>query len=456
MNNFSCFFESQINTNPVLTIEELDNYIAKTTKLLPTMVKDALYLIKKNIILDPEVLTNLLSVSKSGIGMMSKKYNISESTLEELWKILKSLKSNIKLLPHFQSPNERADFIKGKLTVDDMVVDLSTQQGRNDAAKMYMPLVHKIVNQYVGKSKLSRQELISAALVGLTQAMNQWDQTKGSTFKSYAGYRVKQQILNDMDSLSHTMGKSNWYSREKYGTAMLDAVSLDGMLGMDDDGDFKQDRLKSLGIDDKDITVDRDEIKQMKQIQELIEKKFKQRDVDIFYRYFGLAGYKREKSKDIAKSYGMSEGNIRNSVINKIINYLRGDKKAMEIISNLRDIYNESLMIELMGCSQEYIIEFLSNDDVYILLEELNRWESKEVFTKALNKSLDMINDKDQIIYILNGDFEVLDSRLKKDKKLIVTFLNNMYPTENMNRKSDVSLLEYMGELQMYYQKYNK
>ena len=286
--------------------------------------------------------------------------------------------------------------------------------------------------------------------------MNQWDQTKGSTFKSYAGYRVKQQILNDMDSLSHTMGKSNWYSREKYGTAMLDAVSLDGMLGMDDDGDFKQDRLKSLGVDDKDITVDRDEIKQMKQIQELIEKKFKQRDVDIFYRYFGLAGYKREKSKDIAKSYGMSEGNIRNSVINKIINYLRSDKKAMEIISNLRDIYNESLMIELMGCSQEYIIEFLSNDDVYILLEELNRWESKEVFTKALNKSLDMINDKDQIIYILNGDFEVLDSRLKKDKKLIVTFLNNMYPTENMNRKSDVSLLEYMSELQMYYQKYNK
>lgn len=456
MNNFSCFFESQINTNPILTIEELNNYIDKTSKLLPSMVKDTLYLIKKNIILDPEVLINLMSVSKSGIKQISKKYNLPEAVLDELWRMLKSLKSNVKLLPHFQSPNERADFIKGKLTVDDMVVDLSTQQGRNDAAKMYMPLIHKIVNQYVGKSKLSRQELISAALVGFTKAMNQWDQTKGSTFKSYAGYRVKQQILNDIDELSHTMGKSNWYSREKYGTAMLDAVSLDGMIGMDDNGDFKQDRLSALGVDDKDISIDRDEMKQMKQIQELIEKKFKQRDVDIFYRYFGLAGYKREKSKDIAKSYGMSEGNIRNAVINKIISYLRNDRNAMEIISNLRDLYNESLMLELIGCDADYIVEFLSNDDVYILLEELNRWENKEVFNRTLEKSLENINNEKEIIYILKGDFEYLDSHLKKDKKLIVAFLNNMYPTENMSRKTDVSLLEYMSELQMYYQKYNR
>lgn len=456
MNNFSDFLLESYNTTDKLTIEELNNYIEKTSKLLPSIVKDALYLIRRYIILDVNLINEILSASKSGLKNIAKKCNITESDMEELWKVLKNLKSNVKLLPHFQSPNERADFIKGKLTVDDMVVDLSTQQGRNDAAKMYMPLIHKIVNQYVGKSKLSRQELISAALIGFTQAMNQWDQTKGSTFKSYAGYRVKQQILNDMDALSHTMGKTNWYSREKYGTAMLDAVSIDGMIGMDDDGDFKQDRLSALGVDDKDISIDRDEMKQMKQIQELIEKKFKQRDVDIFYRYFGLAGYKREKSKDIAKSYGMSEGNIRNAVINKIISYLRNDRNAMEIISNLRDLYNESLMLELIGCDADYIVEFLSNDDVYILLEELNRWENREVFNRTLEKSLENINNEKEIIYILKGDFEYLDSHLKKDKKLIVTFLNNMYPTENMSRKTDVSLLEYMSELQMYYQKYNR
>ena len=128
----------------------------------------------------------------------------------------------------------------------------------------------------------------------------------------------------------------------------------------------------------------------------------------------------------------------------------------MEIISNLRDLYNESLMLELIGCDADYIVEFLSNDDVYILLEELNRWENKEVFNRTLEKSLENINNEKEIIYILKGDFEYLDSHLKKDKKLIVTFLNNMYQTENMSRKTDVSLLEYMSELQMYYQKYNR
>ena len=86
MNNFSCFFESQTNTNPILTIEELNNYIDKTSKLLPSMVKDTLYLIKKNIILDPEVLINLMSVSKSGIKQISKKYNLPEAVLDELWR----------------------------------------------------------------------------------------------------------------------------------------------------------------------------------------------------------------------------------------------------------------------------------------------------------------------------------------------------------------------------------
>ena len=80
---------------------------------------------------------------------------------------------------------------------------------------------------------------------------------------------------------------------------------------------------------------------------------------------------------------GMSEGNIRNSVINKIIAFLKKNDKAMEILSDIQDIYNESLMIEMVGFERDMIIETLVNDDMFILLEELNRWGDKNVFKCA-------------------------------------------------------------------------
>ena len=37
---------------------------------------------------------------------------------------------------------------------------------------------------------------------------------------------------------------------------------------------------------------------------------------------------------------------------------------------------------------------------------------------------------------------------------MIIEFLSHMYPTESMTKKSDVSLLDYMSEIQDYYQEY--
>ena len=47
-----------------------------------------------------------------------------------------------------------------------------------------------------------------------------------------------------------------------------------------------------------------------------------------------------------------------------------------------------------------------------------------------------------------------LDNNYKIYKKLIILFLNNLYPTENISRKTDVAILEYMEELQECYNKY--
>ena len=302
---------------------------------------------------------------------------------------------------------------------------------------------------------------MSAALVGFTGAMNDWKRKTGDedeenkvTFKTYAAYRAKQQILNDMNELSHTLSGTNWYATKNYGDK-LDAFSLDGILG-DDDGEFKQDRLAILGVSDADWELNGDENKQWKSLFDLLEKMFTQREVDIFYRFFGLNGYKKEKSKDIAKSYGMSEGNIRNSIINKMINFLKKDKKANNILTGIQSIYNEALMAELIGFNKQEILEALANDDTFILLEELNRWNNKDVFKNAFYNALDKINidDSKKLIDIFKGDFETIDSNYRKNKRLISFFLGNMYPAENMSRKTDISLIEYMEEIQKLYQKY--
>ena len=207
---------------------------------------------------------------------------------------------------------------------------------------------------------------------------------------------------------------------------------------------------------DADYNLTRNEEKQWNALYDRIESQFKQRDIDIFYRYFGLKGYKREKSKDIAKSFGMSEGNIRNSVINKILTFLKKDKKSSDILQNIQDVYNESLMIELFGLEREEIMEALISNDMFILLEELNRWNNKHVFKNAIEAACYNLNQNEcEIIKtLLDSDFEYLDDNFKKNKKLIILFLSNLYPSENISRKTDITILEYIEELQEYYKKY--
>ena len=141
-----------------------------------------------------------------------------------------------------------------------------------------------------------------------------------------------------------------------------------------------------------------------------------------------------------------------------MLNFLKNDKKAADILQDIQDIYAESLMIEMVGYSKEEIMETLVNDDMFILLEELTKWNNKTVFSYSIIEALKGFNENDIKIIkkIIENDFEYLDDNLKKYKKIIILFLSNLHPTENMNRKTDVDLLEYMIEVQNYYKKYGK
>ena len=454
MNNFTdIIVEARKNfDSESLLSAEVTSFLNKVNKVIPSIVKDAIHLTQKYNLLDRQALDEIKNASKGALKSLAKKYDMTPEQMEDMWKMLKELKSNIKLLPQYMSSQEREMLELGKLSMSDLTIDLTSTQGRNAAAKVYTPMVYKIVNQYIGKSGLSKAELISAAMLGLTNAMNDWDQSTNVPFKTYVGTRIRQQILNDINAHGHSMSGFNDYAMKQGYTA--DAVSLDNLLGGDDD--MQQDHLAALGFSDEEYS-ELDE-KKMKPLFDLLEKTFSTRDIDIFYRYFTLKGNKKEKSKDIAKSYGMSEGNIRNGVINKIIKFLRTDKRAMNILRSLQESYSISMMASMVGMDKETILETLISDDIFILLEELNQWNDKTLFKEAMDKALSVLPKEglQYILEVLQRGFEYLDSTFKKHKKFIILFLNEVYPTEPMAKKTDVSLLEYMMDLHDAYQKHKK
>lgn len=456
MNNFTNILqEARKNYNSEsLLSSEITSFLNKVNKVIPAIVKSTIHLLQKFDINDRQSIEEIKNTSKSSLKKLAQKYNISLEDITDVWSALKDLKSNIKLLPQYMSAQEREMLELGKLSMDDLTIDLTSNQGRAAAAKVYTPMVYKIVSQFIGKSSLSKADLISAGLMGLTGAMNDWDSSTGVPFKTYAGTRVRQQILNDINQYSHSLTGFNDYALKQGYSA--DAISLDNLLNGDDE--MQQDHLASLGfVDDEYSELDE---KKMKPLFDLLEKNFSTRDIDIFYRFFTLKGNKKEKSKDIAKSYGMSEGNIRNSIINKIIKFLRTNREAMNILRQLQESYNISMMNGLIsiGCDRTAILEALISDDIFILLEELNQWNDKTLFQTTIEQALSRLpkSGSNYILEVLQKDFEFLDSTFKKNKNTIILFLNDVYPTESMVKKSDVSLLDYMMDIQEAYQKHKK
>ena len=466
MNNFTSFSKfteineavKRLNTD-VMTVEDINKYIQAVYKKVPKIVADVIYLTAKYKLCDQKSIDDIKSANKSQLEKISFKINMPIEELEHLWETLKTLKNNIRLLPQYQTSSERSAFMSGKLEMSDINIDLDSPSGRNACAKLYMNMVHKIVNTYVGKSKLSKPELMSAGLQGFTDAMNDWrksgDDSASVPFKTYAAYRVKQQILNDINQLSYTVS-TNWYGVQKMGASMLSAVSIDGMIG-DEDNEFKQDRLDFLG-EEPNYNLSKSDEKNWNELYKFIEATFKQRDVDIFYRYFGLKGHNKEKAKDIARSLGISPQLITNVIKEVILKKLKSNPRAMEILSELQDSYNESLMLDIISFNKQMMVETILADDTFILLEELTKWNNKNVYINTVETALYTLNKEENktIKQILSADFDFLDSVFKANKKTIIKFLSAIYPTESFIRKSDVTLLEYMCELSDFYKKYYK
>ena len=485
MKKLTSIFESR-NSLTILQ-SELNEYNKKMSKKLPKPLMVAMQLIEELGITDKDVLDNILSASKPDLELLSKTNKYSLPKLLDLSKLLKAQKDKLKLLPFYQTQFERDMLLKGKLSTDDVLMDLETDLGRNIVAKQYMPLVHKIVNSFDKRTPLSKSELLSAALEGLTIAMNRYKKPdrdikpleseldidnedleevskeevkkKEQTFVQYAAYIIRFYILNEISHSSRTvrMSKNDVKAAMAAGESTYNFVSIDKSVSKrtgsedNDGGAGILDILPELNTD-PDWNPDFDEDKSWKKIFDKLSKVFPARDMNVFYKYWGMNGFERKKGKDIAKELNVSAPTITH-IIAKIIKYMStiNDPDIKDMLDDLYDSYMNECLVNLPDYSVKTIEESLLSDPILMIFEDMYmlkgglRWETptRLAFDK-INNSKEH-DDKKFVEYLLNcidEDFEYLDSNYKKFKDTIVKFLMYVNPTIDYTRESDFTIIE--------------
>ena len=383
--------------------QEITQYIKNVKKKVSPEVLRIIQLTEEMNILTSRQIEDIINTSKSDIGTLAQKMGIEDPIkLYDLWALLKSFKdkpTKLKQLPQFQSKSEREAIEQGRLSVEDATLDLKTQSGKNAVAKIYMPVVLKLVNDFVGKTKLTRNEIMSAALMGMTKAMEIYDPSKGQTFKQVLAYQVRFAILDDMNKFGHSFSGTHQHSQKvldregKGGT--LDAASLDGLThGMDDD--FKQDYIAALAStegDDWELEKQKIIDDGLKSLYKLIDQAFSERDATIIYKWFGINGYEQMNGAQIAKQYGIS--------------------------TNFFD---------------------------------------KNLFKRAHKQAIGVLKDRHIIEELLEGEFDLADKYVKTYRDSIILYIEGLYQSINQQppidgKVSDIELIEEIQKFQNLYKK---
>ncbi len=89
-----------------------------------------------------------------------------------------------------------------------MIPPVPPLDDRSQLIRENMPLVELVVQRMTPQvpSFMTKEDMISAAMVGLIDAANKFDPSKGVKFKTFAEYRVRGAIFDEMRKL-------DWFSR---------------------------------------------------------------------------------------------------------------------------------------------------------------------------------------------------------------------------------------------------
>lgn len=302
-----------------------------------------------------------------------------EPQLQELYKWIGTLSKKGRLLeiPVFQTEGQFNSIIDGECAPDEVLLDLSTRKGRNEVAKKYMPLVWKVARSFNGKSRFSLDELYSIGLEGLNRAMECYGKSEAETrkngkfkdkdiedvekeldkdkeakrkkytFMSFAAFNIRIFILEAIKNESHLVRiPVSVQKREKADTGRntkQTSISGEDPVG-GEDGDKKGIFGKIDSKEDADASLDRQDIDKLwKMIVKMLEKKFSEKQLDIWYSMNGLFGHEKLKGKEIMQKYNMKNASEISNSNWKILNYIQTTPELKKAFAELYSLYKECL-----------------------------------------------------------------------------------------------------------------
>lgn len=277
----------------------------------------------------------------------------STPVMKELYKALgKVVKAGrILEIPVFQTKEQFEAILDKKVSPDEIILDLTSEKGRNEIAIKYEPMVWKIARSYVGRSNLDLEELHAIGMEGIVWAMNKYgkkndkstasdEKVKAYTFHSWVAYCIRIAILEAIKDQGHLVRvPRSQQSKEKSEKGHITknySISMETPVGRDKDGNSRRlaDRIGDYERAGKSLE-DEDNARLWENIHRLLKKKFDDRTLNIFYDKWGVNGHKKLSGKELMEKYGFKAQSNINFVCGKVINYMMKNPETKEALEEL-------------------------------------------------------------------------------------------------------------------------
>lgn len=279
--------------------------------------------------------------------------------LKELYSwVGKVVKANRLLeIPVFQTEEQFEAILDKKVSPDEIILDLSTERGRNEIAKKYDALVWKVARDFIGVSNFDLEELHAIGLEGLVDAMNTYgkksakseasdEKVKGYTFLSWASYRIRIYILENIKDKGHLVriprSQQSKERKEKGHNTKTNHISVETPVGKDKDGNTKTllDKVGDFERAGKSLEEE-DNQRLWKAIDKRLREKFDEKTIDIFYSWFGLYGHEKLTGKELMKKYGFKNQSNINAITYKVMSYMKTDDRMLDALKELYEFTTE-------------------------------------------------------------------------------------------------------------------